>query len=360
MIELKVQSAKGNYSIYIGKNEYLSLPDYLHNVKINSESPIVLVADKNVLAASYPRQIQTILGHAGYQSHIIEVEPGDESKSLATCESLYNKLLDFGIHRNGVIMAVGGGVIGDLAGFVAATYERGIRFIQAPTTLLAHDSSIGGKVGVNLERGKNLVGAFYPPSFVLYDVTTLKSLPVREWRNGMAEVIKHGLIGNKELLRRLYDNPLTEYPGDSEAEKLLADGMKVKVDIVEEDELEAGVRMVLNLGHTIGHAVEQLSHYTIHHGEAVAIGICAEAKISVARGYLCEEESLYIDELFKKHGLPTSVPALNVEDIFRKIEVDKKHRGNGWTFALPSMLGQAKIVHDVTKDEVRAACGLKN
>jgi 3-dehydroquinate synthase len=358
MMELEVKSGKGNYSIYIGKKEYSLLPDYLEKAHIHTDSPIVLVADKNVLGLSYPQQILSILEHAGYKAYIIDVEPGDESKSLATCESIYYRLLDLGIHRTGVIIAVGGGVIGDLAGFIAATFERGIRFIQAPTTLLAHDSSIGGKVGINLARGKNLVGAFYPPNFVLYDVTVLGSLPEREWRNGMAEVIKHGLIGNKNLLARLYEHPLTSFPGAADAEQLLAAGMKVKVDIVEEDELESGIRMALNLGHTIGHAVEQLSHYAIHHGEAVAIGICAEAQISVARGYLTREEALYIKELFQKHGLPTEVPDLPIEDVFAKIEVDKKHRGSGWTFALPSMTERAKIVHDVTRGEVRAACEL--
>ena len=355
-MELTVRSKQGVYPIYIGENEYLLFPGCLQKTKIGTECPIVIITDTNVLQASYPLQIQSILSDAGYQVHIVDIEPGDESKSLKTCESIYYRLLDLGIRRNGVVVAVGGGVIGDLAGFVAATYERGIRFIQAPTTLLAHDSSIGGKVGINLARGKNLVGAFYPPQFVIYNVSVLKTLPLREWQNGMAEVIKHGLINNRELANRLYEHPLLQYSRDEEAVTLLADAMKVKVDIVEEDELESGIRMALNIGHTIGHAVEQLSNYTIHHGEAVAIGICAEAKISAARGFITEKDLAFINELFEKHGLPTKVPDYPIEDIFAKIDVDKKHRGAGWTFALPSTHNRAEIVHNVTKDEVRAAC----
>ncbi len=355
-MELTIRTNQGSYPIYINADEFSFMTGYFQKAQIGSENPIVLVTDHNVLTAGYPQKIQAALTNAGYQVDILDVAPGDKSKSLQTCESLFNRLLDLGIRRNGVIVAVGGGVIGDLAGFVAATYERGIRFVQCPTTLLAHDSSIGGKVGINLSRGKNLVGAFYPPKFVLYHVTTLASLPVREWRNGMAEVIKHGMIGNAGLLAQLDSKPIRSCPPAADAVALLAEAMKVKVRIVEEDEHESGLRMVLNLGHTIGHAVEQLSGYQIHHGEAVSIGICIEAKISVFRGYLEEYEAKWIEDLLIRHGLPTQLPDYSIDDIFTKIQIDKKHRGKTWTFALPKGIGNAVIVHDVTHSEVQAAC----
>ncbi len=355
MMSLQVRTASGFYPIYIGHGEYQSLPRYLQENNVQFDAPIVLISDTNVLAAGYGTQLQTILAVAGYQTHILDISPGDASKSLATCESLYYRLLDKGIRRNGVIIAVGGGVVGDLAGFVAATFERGIRFIQAPTTLLAHDSSIGGKVGINLTRGKNLVGAFYPPCFVIYDTATLQTLPLREWQNGMAEVIKHGLISDANLLNTLAAKPLATCKAADDFVPLLTEAMQVKVKIVEQDEHEAGVRMLLNLGHTIGHAVEQLSGYQIHHGEAVSIGICAEAKIATARGYLTASEAAWIEQRLLDHGLPTATPNISIERILESINFDKKHRGQSWTFALPVGVGHAKVVHDVSEAEVRLA-----
>ncbi|OFW76430.1 MAG: 3-dehydroquinate synthase [Alicyclobacillus sp. RIFOXYA1_FULL_53_8] len=252
-------------------------------------------------------------------------------------------------------MALGGGVVGDLAGFVAATYLRGIRFIQMPTTLLAHDSSIGGKVGINLARGKNLVGAFHPPMAVLYDVSALHSLPPREWQNGMAEVIKHTIIGNPSLFERLEANPLPLFPGADAVEQWLAEAIQVKINVVEQDEFEQETRMWLNLGHTVGHAVEQVSHYRLGHGEAVAIGMRVEAEIAAARGWLSVTDKRRIIAVLDQHGLPIRPPEFLFDEIVDALQVDKKHTNAGWTFVLPKSIGEVAIARDVVRQELADA-----
>ncbi|MBX6352873.1 MAG: 3-dehydroquinate synthase [Thermoflavifilum sp.] len=352
---LRVQSQLGGYDVHIGPGVRRRLPDVLEATGIQPDARVLVVTDDTVRSLGHADHVAHVLTAAGWHAELASVAPGDQSKSLAQAERLYNALLDAGVRRDGVIVAVGGGMVGDLAGFVAATYLRGIRWVQVPTTLLAHDSSIGGKVGVNLPRGKNLVGAFYPPRAVLYDTDTLVTLPPREWRGGMAEVIKHGIIGDPELFSILEQCPLPEPPQDSRVVTFMLErAVAVKVRIVEADERESGIRMWLNLGHTLGHAVELLTHYTLNHGEAVSIGLALEARLAVQRGLLPAQDAQRIVDVLDAHLLPTRPPALPWEDVARAIQVDKKHRGTGWTFVLPRAIGQVETVRDMTPEEVAA------
>lgn len=348
-----VQSKSGVYPVVVSAGLLANVADELERLLFTNHTKVTIITDGTVARLPLLNQVTASLEASGFVYQVLDVPAGDSSKSLEVANSLYGKLLSFGMRRSDVVLAVGGGVVGDLAGFIAATYLRGIAFVQAPTTLLAHDSSIGGKVGVNLPEGKNLVGAFYPPKAVLFDVDALSFLPERQWRNGMAEVIKHGIIGNPELFDELLQEPLTTYPGATEFEAILASAMQVKIDVVQEDEREANRRQVLNLGHTIGHAIEQRSHYALGHGEAIAIGMALEAQLAVHRGLLVSSESRRIVAALTAHQLPVSPPSDEWSAVRRVMDVDKKHKDALWTFALPQRIGDVVIVHDVHPDEVQ-------
>ncbi|MFB5189379.1 3-dehydroquinate synthase [Alicyclobacillus fastidiosus] len=351
---LEVKSKSGSYRVVAEGNVLATLGEQLQRLHISERTNVTVITDDTVGALPFAKDALRSLAATGYRHQVLEVPAGDHSKSLATASTLYPKLLSFGMRRSDLIVALGGGVIGDLAGFVAATYLRGISFVQAPTTLLAHDSSIGGKVGVNLPEGKNLVGAFYPPRAVLYDLSALATLPARQWTNGMAEVIKHGIIGDARLFEGLEERPLVACPDADVLEPILTAAMKVKIDVVESDEKEANRRQVLNVGHTLGHAIEQRSHYGLGHGEAISIGLVLEAKLAVARGLLDEATATRIERVLAGHGLPTKTPRDDWDEVAAFIDVDKKHGRALWTFALPTAIGDVVIVDDVSPDEVKA------
>jgi 3-dehydroquinate synthase len=353
--ECWVQTPTTRYPVVVGAGLLEHMPEYLERASVGPDRPLFVVTDENVQEVGYADQLTAVLRNAGYSVGVGVVPPSDASKTLQTAESLYEQMVAAGLRRNGVVLALGGGMVGDLAGFVAATYYRGIPFVQVPTTLLAHDSSIGGKVGVNLKSGKNLVGAFHHPLAVVYDVSTLATLPPREWRGGMAEVIKHGLIGNPELFADLAARPVPEYPGPEFTASLVSRAIQVKIRIVERDEHESGERMKLNLGHTVGHAVEQYSGYRLNHGEAVAIGLVVEAEMAVRRGWLSGSTRDQISLVLQRHGLPTRTDNFPFEAIARLIQHDKKNVNAHWTFALPRAVGDVAVVRDVTSEEVAAA-----
>ncbi len=349
---IPVSSATGTYDVVIGPRLLDECGDALRERGVATDVGVFIVTDEHVDKLGYADQVARSCRNAGFSVARTTVPAGDASKSLSEATQLYNALLDAKVRRNGIILAVGGGMVGDLAGFVAATYQRGIRFVQIPTTLLAHDSSIGGKVGVNLPRGKNLVGAFHPPAAVLYDILALKTLPEVEWQGGMAEMIKHGLIGDQSLFDSLCESALVRYPTEDVLEHILAKACSVKIRIVEADERESGQRMLLNLGHTVGHAVELVSHYALNHGYAVAIGMSVEAEIAVLRGWLPETTRDVIRRTLRAHGLPTAPPDYNLDEILAVLGRDKKHGSTGWTFALPKAVGRVEIARDVTREEV--------
>jgi 3-dehydroquinate synthase len=261
------------------------------------------------------------------------------------------------LERKSFVVALGGGVMGDLAGFVAATYLRGVRFIQVPTTLLAQvDSSVGGKVGVNLPAGKNLVGAFYQPSLVLCDLDSLKTLPEREFRAGLAEVIKYGIIYDARFFEKLEKQmPALLKRNTKVLEDVVECCCRIKADVVGQDETESGLRAILNFGHTIGHAIEAISGYGKYlHGEAISIGQVAAAKISQRETGLAESEVVRIKNLFKRAGLPTSIKlaAAQRKRLFDAMKVDKKVSGGQIKFVLAKKIGQVRWGEQVPEEVI--------
>jgi len=331
------------------------------------EGPVALVSDTTV-AAHYGARVRRSLEEAGFSVLEIHLPPGEGTKTLDMAAVLYRRLAQDGIGRDGLLIGLGGGVVLDLAGFVAATYMRGIAFVSIPTTLLAMvDASIGGKTGVDLPEGKNLVGAFYPPRLLLIDPIALHTLPAAEWRNGMAEVVKAALIGDPTLWQKLRGDP-ARWAAVPDMEGLmdwLIRAIAVKVRIVEQDPLETqGEREVLNLGHTFGHAFERVSGYRVPHGEAVAAGMMAAAVLSTRLGVL-EEPCLLrdLEDALQGLGLPTRWRAwlarydidASPEDIIAGMGTDKKRRGGRLRFVLIHRPGVARVHSDVPHEAVRQA-----
>lgn len=277
---------------------------------------------------------------------LVLMEEGEAHKNLETVNGLYSKLVQIGADRQSKMIALGGGVVGDTMGFVAATYMRGLPFVQIPTTLLAMvDASVGGKVGVDLPEGKNLVGAFKQPDVVLIDTDTLKTLPDNEWRNGMAEVIKHGLLADAGLLD-------TALHHRDRAEELVRRAVQVKVDVVQQDPYEQNIRVHLNLGHTFAHAIERVTQYQWAHGEAVGVGLLAAAKLSHALGLCREELVAQVDNLLVQTGLPRHTNGLDPHQLYEAMQTDKKWREGRSRFVLLEDVGKPTIVWDVPQERV--------
>lgn len=282
---------------------------------------------------------------------------GESSKTWAVAGQLHEQLAQLGALRAFTIVAVGGGVTGDLAGFVAASYMRGVPVIQVPTSLLAMvDSSVGGKVGVDLDAGKNLAGAFWPPQSVIVPFDALTTLPERELRAGMAEVIKAAWIASPELIETLGTPVLNAH--DPRLPEIIQASVQIKAQVVEADEFERnGIRATLNFGHTIGHALESLTNYeTFVHGEAVSIGMVAEARLSAHLGLIPHETAQELTQMCQAHGLPTALPpGVSVDDLLPYMRKDKKAEGTHLALALLHGYGACKLHKDVTPDVVRLA-----
>ena len=274
------------------------------------------------------------------------MEDGEQYKNLDTVSLLYDQCFAAGADRHTTIVALGGGVVGDTAGFVAATYMRGVRFVQIPTSLLAMvDSSVGGKVGVDVPQGKNLVGAFKNPDVVLIDSDVLKTLPADQWRCGMAEVIKHGFLADESLL----DPALHHVEHGAE---LVRRAVQVKVDIVQKDPYEKGIRAYLNLGHTFGHALEQVTHYEWMHGDAVGFGLLAAAKLSHTLGMMNENLVQWIENIVHEQGFPHSIGAIDPAVVWDAMATDKKWKGGKSRFVLLRGVGKPSLVEGVERDTV--------
>jgi 3-dehydroquinate synthase len=306
-----------------------------------------IISDRNV-APRYGKAAQEALARAGFAAGFVTLPAGEMAKSLKVLESCYDQLAAQRLERKSFIVALGGGVVGDLAGFVAATYLRGLPFVQVPTTLLAQvDSSVGGKVGLNLNAGKNLVGAFHQPRLVLCDLDTLASLPLRQYRAGLAEVIKYGIIYDAGLFRRLErDLPKLLRRDPRTLAAVVARCCQIKAEVVRQDETESGVRAILNFGHTLGHALEAISHYGKYlHGEAIAIGQVVAAKLSAQVLGLSPGEVERIERLFRRAGLPTQLN-LNAPDkrkLLPAMQLDKKVSGGEIKFVLPRRIGAVEF-----------------
>ena len=319
---------------------------------------LAVVTDDNVDPLYVPA-VERSLREAGFEVAVFEFPAGEPSKTIATACSLWDDCLQFGLDRTSGIVAVGGGVVGDIAGFVAATVLRGIDFVQVPTTLLADvDSSVGGKTGIDHPLGKNLIGAFHQPKLVWIDPTALGTLDTRNFRAGMAEVIKYGIIRDPELFEFLADQRDAVINLDQQAmEHIIAASCRIKADIVAADERESGLRRILNYGHTIGHAIEALDYRRLLHGEAVSLGMVAATDIARSMGILDPELARRQNELLAAYGLPVShnIDDLNCDDVIDVMMHDKKAIGGKPRFILPVEIGRVEIFDDVDEDLIRKA-----
>lgn len=311
---------------------------------------LFVVTDSNV-GRLYSARLEASLAEAGFQIHIHVVPAGEESKSALQLANLWERMAKFGLTRTDAVVALGGGVVGDLAGFAAATVLRGIDFVQLPTTLLAQvDSSVGGKVAIDLAAGKNLAGAFWQPRLVLMDPDVLDTLPLPEFMAGMAEVVKYGCIADSGFFRFLAARP-DRKKLTAEIEHILYTCCKIKRDVVVSDERDTGLRMILNFGHTLGHAYELAGHYVEWtHGEAVAAGMCAAAKLGVSLGVTPAGAPGQIADTLAALGLPTAI-SCSMEDYAAAIGLDKKGAGSGINLILLESLGRA-VPYPMSKDKL--------
>ena len=345
------------YDIQIGSGLLSSLGKEC--AKLSLGRVCAIISDVRV-APRYGSRVKKNLERFGFRPVLLRVAAGEKAKSLKTVEWCYNQLAVHKLERKSFIVALGGGVVGDLAGFVAASYLRGIPFVQVPTTLLAQvDSSVGGKVGVNLMAGKNMVGAFYQPRIVCCDLDTLKTLPEREFRAGLAEVIKYGIIYDASLFETLErDLPRILRRDSKTMASIIARCCEIKADVVRQDEKENGLRAILNFGHTVGHALEAISNYGKYlHGEAISIGQVIAARLSGKVTGLPASEVDRIERLFKGSGLPTAVKLSAVEQrkLFDAIKLDKKVKDGQVRFVLARQIGQVEFGLTVNQSLIERA-----
>ncbi len=316
---------------------------------------VALVTDETV-GALYAAQVSAAVRSSGMQIHSYQIPPGEDQKTLSTAADLWDFFARSRMERSSVVLALGGGVVGDLAGFAAANFMRGIAWIYLPTTLLAMvDASVGGKTGVNLPRGKNLVGAFHAPRAVRMDIATLKTLPEIEIANGLAEVVKHGIIADPALFDLCERGIQVIW---QEMDTLISRAVAVKLRVIQEDPYEAGLRETLNLGHTIGHAVEQASNYRIRHGAAVAIGMVVEARLSRTLGIAADNLEERLSAVLSGVGLPVDIPDLiNRSDLIEAMMMDKKRAGDKLRFSLPVKVGEVRTGIEVAPEDVQRVLG---
>lgn len=337
---LYVKTPVGGYPIVLGDGLLKQIPKDAERLGLTGH---VIVVSNETVAPLYGEALVKSLPRAD----LITVPDGEKHKTLGTVRQLYDAMLAHGADRSSTLLALGGGVIGDMAGFAAATYMRGIRFVQAPTSLLAMvDASVGGKVGVDLPQGKNLIGAFKQPETVLLDTDTLKTLPETQWRCGMAEVIKHGLIAQPALLE-------PELWAPEQAARLLRQAIQVKIDVVAADPFEHGIRAHLNLGHTFGHAIEKVTQFAVPHGEAVAIGIVKAALLSRNLGMIDDALVSRIQRLLRHIGLPTDIQ-LDAERWYAAMATDKKWKAGVPRLVLLKGVGAATVIEGISKEEILA------
>jgi shikimate kinase/3-dehydroquinate synthase len=349
-----VKTATQTYPIFVGYGLLDRLGEKLK--KVSSSRVAIVISDGNV-SRFYGDRVGEILKAAGFAVNSFVVPPGEESKSINTAIDIYNFLIKKRVERDDILIALGGGMIGDLAGFVAATYLRGIPWVQVPTSLVAMvDASIGGKVAVNHHQGKNLIGAFYQPNFVLADTQTLATLPKRELTSGWAEVVKYGLIMDKEFFKFLESNAgrLIKLEQDV-VSKAIIRSASLKAQVVSQDEKERGQRIILNYGHTIAHGLEAATQYShFLHGEAVAIGMMGAAKLSQKSGILPPDVVKRQQSLLQKFGLPTTFSSTGLAEIAKAMEVDKKTRAKKIRWVLLEDIGETAIRANVSQQDVMA------
>ncbi|MEM6988115.1 MAG: 3-dehydroquinate synthase [Pseudomonadota bacterium] len=348
--QLSVDLGERSYPIYIGKG----LLDQAELYRQHISSRKLLVVSNDVVAPLYLQAVLDALGN--YEVDTLVLPDGEEHKTLDTLNRVYDRLLQGRFDRNCTLLALGGGVIGDIVGFAAASYQRGVKFVQVPTTLLAQvDSSVGGKTGVNHKRGKNMLGAFHQPQAVLIDLSTLDTLSDREYRAGMAEVIKYGLALDADFLDWIEDklDPLLAREHGA-LQHAVATSCEIKARVVAADEREAGQRALLNLGHTFGHAIETHTGYTTWlHGEAISTGMCLAARLAEREGLIDTALRVRTERLFERTGLPTEPPHnLDAETLIDLMARDKKARAGNIRLVLPVGVGKSVTTSDYSRKNI--------
>jgi 3-dehydroquinate synthase len=353
MTTVRVQLGPRSYDIEVGQSLLTNAAMFLQ--ARHSSRHAVLICDANV-AASYAQPLASALTKDGYHCDLLPVPAGEPSKCIAEAERLWNELLACKTDRKSLVIAVGGGVIGDLAGFVAATFGRGLAFFQVPTTLLAQvDSSVGGKVGINLPAAKNMVGAFWQPSGVLIDLTTLSTLPEREYLSGLAEVVKYGVILDAPFFEYLESVVPQLIERDAAVlERVVSRCCQLKAQVVEQDEREeTGLRAVLNYGHTFAHAIETVSGYgKFLHGEAVSIGMIQASRLAEQLGRIESSLTARQHALLSQLHLPTTAGSLDPDQLLAAMQHDKKVEHGKLRFVLPTRMGHVELVGGVSPEVV--------
>ena len=347
MEKVRVGLDERSYDIHIGVGTLSSLGELCRGVALKGQAAIIT---NPTVGELYLQVVQDSLERAGYRVKVISIPDGEEYKCSATLEDIYTGLLSAGLHRGAFIVALGGGVVGDIAGYAAATFLRGIPFVQVPTTLLAQvDSSVGGKTGINHPMGKNLIGAFYQPRLVLIDLLTLDTLPEREYLCGLAEALKYGIVLERELFDYIAASTAAIKSLDKGVlQHVVSACCRIKASVVERDEREGGLRAVLNYGHTIGHAVETLTEYrTYKHGEAVAIGMAQVAMLATLLGHASQEDLQRITALMAELGFQMQLPDFPLDAYLEAIAHDKKKSDAGVNFIFNRGIGEF-VIESVT------------
>lgn len=358
---IPVPLPQGSYQVAIAPGSLSTLGEWMRG----SHDPSLKLGDKVLLVSNgaifrhYGDRVMASLTQAGFAVAHCILPTGERYKTLSTLQKIYDAALENRLERSSTFVALGGGIVGDMTGFAAATWLRGVNVVQVPTSLLAMvDAAIGGKTGVNHPHGKNLIGAFHQPRLVLIDPQVLKTLPPREFRAAMAEVIKYGVIWDANLFDQLEAAPRLDRLstlGDELLQEILTRSCQAKAHVVSKDEKEAGLRAILNYGHTIGHAVESLTGYrVVNHGEAVGIGMVAAGNLATRLGLWdasCADRQL---ALIQKAGLPTQLPAnISIEEILASLQTDKKVQAGQVRFVLPTQIGTATVTDQVPRDKIQ-------
>jgi len=352
---ISVRLGTRSYAIVVESGALHEVGRRLRNLAVGSRA--ALVSDAAVLR-HYGKIVGDSLDAAGFTVTTIEVPEGESAKTLPIAERCWNALLAAGLDRTSTVLALGGGAVGDLAGFVAGTYMRGVNFVQLPTTILAQvDASIGGKTAIDHPQAKNLIGVFHQPRLVLVDPVVVRSLPAREFRSGLAEIVKHGVVLDAAYFEALERDATDLVARDvATLERTIGGSCRLKADVVERDERETELRAVLNYGHTIGHALEAATGYgRWTHGEAVALGIVAEARLARRLGIATDETVTRQERLLAALGLPVRADSLDANAVLAAISRDKKSRDGRVPFVLAPRIGAFRLVYDVAPDDIRAA-----
>ena len=351
MNTLFVKTESKKYPIHC-EDGFSNLAEAFRKIKLE-KAKVCIVTDDNV-SKLYLQEVKEILQIIFDEVHEFIFEHGETNKNLSTVEKMYTACADFKLDRKSVIVALGGGVTGDMAGFVAATYMRGIRYIQIPTSLLAQvDSSVGGKTGIDFHEHKNMIGSFYQPEFVYINISTLKTLPPREFSSGMAEIIKHGCIYDEYYLNYIYQNKNEiKNLAQETLKNIVLGSCKIKADVVAEDEREQGIREVLNFGHTFGHAIESLSGFSLSHGESISIGIVMAMNLSQKIGGISADEVNKVTDILSFFALPTKYDAIDADLIYKQMHLDKKTKNNQLTIIVLNRMGEAFQNNQIKESDI--------